>query len=170
MILAGRGGHTSRQLLTPGGTMNQIARHPDLDSMDALIGEWSTNMTHPASPSLEVSGSSTFEWLAGGHFLIGRSSTDHADFPDGLTVTGADADVDADTLAVHYYDSRGVQRTYRSSRIDDGVWRMWRDDPDFPQRFTGTFSEDGNTITGMWESRDGERWDDDLEITYRRSA
>jgi hypothetical protein len=151
--------------------MNQTARHPDLDPLDALVGKWSTSMTHPASPSLDVSGTSTFEWLEGRHFLIGRSVTDHPDFPDGLTVLGADADTDADTLAMHYYDSRGVQRIYRSSRIEDGVWKMWRDDPDFSQRFTGTFSEDGNTITGMWElSRDGESWDDDLGISYRRIA
>jgi hypothetical protein len=147
--------------------MNQTARHLDLESLDALVGEWSTSMTHPASPSLEVSGSSTFEWLAGRHFLIGRSLTDHPDFPDGLTVLGADGE----GLAVHYYDSRGVERIYRSSRLEDGVWRMWRDSPGFSQRFTGTFSEDGNTITGHWElSRDGSSWDADLEITYRRGA
>ena len=149
--------------------MTQIARHPDLDSMEALVGEWSTSMTHPAYPSMVVSGSSTFEWLSGGHFLIGRSLTDHPDFPDGLTVTGADEDADADSLAVHYYDSRGVQRIYRSSRVEDGVWRMWRDDADFSQRFTGTLTEDGNAIAGLWESRDGESWVDDLEITYRRA-
>jgi class 3 adenylate cyclase len=38
------------------------------------------------------------------------------------------------------------------------------------QRFSGAFSDDGNTITGPWElSRDGSTWDDDLAITYRRA-
>ena len=149
--------------------MNQTARHPDFESLDALVGEWTTTMTHPAF-SAEVTGASTFEWLSGEHFLIGCSVTDHPDFPDGLTVTGADADADEETLAVNYYDSRGVERIYRSSRIENGVWKMWRDDPDFSQRFTGTLSEDGNTIAGLWESREGESWVDDLEITYRRGA
>lgn len=151
--------------------MNQTARHPYLESLDALAGEWSTTMTHPAFPA-EVSGSSTFEWLSGRHYLIGRSVTDHPDFPDGLTVTGADADAEEETLAVHYYDSRGVERIYRSSRIEDGVWKMWRDGPDFSQRFTGTLSEDGATIAGQWEalSSDGSTWEPDLQITYRRGT
>jgi hypothetical protein len=37
------------------------------------------------------------------------------------------------------------------------------------QRFTGTFSDDGNTITGLSKlSHDGSTWDDDLAITYRK--
>jgi hypothetical protein len=46
----------------------------------------------------------------------------------------------------------------------------WRDSPDpFPQRFTGTFSDDGRTITGRWEkAEDGSNWDVDFDGTYRR--
>ncbi|MEU9118213.1 hypothetical protein AB0D04_42525 [Streptomyces sp. NPDC048483] len=40
---------------------------------------------------------------------------------------------------------------------------------DFRQRFTGTFSEDANTITGAWEVRfDEGEWEHDLTLTYRR--
>jgi hypothetical protein len=52
-----------------------------------------------------------------------------------------------------------------------GTWRFWRDDADFAQRFTGTFSDDGGTITGHGQlSRDGVTWDDDLALTYRRTT
>jgi hypothetical protein len=113
-----------------------------------------------------VPGRTSFEWLEGRHFLIGRSRNEHPDFPDGLTVLGADGEA----LAMHYYDSRGVERIYRT-RLSEGVWRIWRDAEGFSQRFTGTLSDDGDTITGRWQlSRDGASWDDDLEITYRRSA
>ena len=51
-----------------------------------------------------------------------------------------------------------------------GTWRFWRDGPDFAQRFTGTFSADGDTIIGRGElSRDGTSWEDDLQLTYRRT-
>jgi hypothetical protein len=51
----------------------------------------------------------------------------------------------------------------------DGVWRMRRDQPGFPQRFAGTV--DGDTISGLWElSRDDTTWDDDLGIAFRRVA
>jgi hypothetical protein len=39
------------------------------------------------------------------------------------------------------------------------------------QRFTGTFSEDGNTITGAWEKcPDGVEWEHDFALTYRRAG
>jgi hypothetical protein len=40
---------------------------------------------------------------------------------------------------------------------------------DFSQRFTGTFSDDGDTIRGTWEkSFDGSHWVHDFDLTYRR--
>jgi hypothetical protein len=38
-----------------------------------------------------------------------------------------------------------------------------------PQRWLSTFSADGRTIDGRWEtSPDGEEWELDLELSYRR--
>ena len=73
-------------------------------------------------------------------------------------------------LSMHYFDSRGVFRVY-GMRFDDGVWKIWRDEPGFSQRFSGSFGEDGDTISGQWQlSRDDETWDDDLAVTFRRVA
>ena len=146
--------------------MEQTPHSTHLEPFHALVGEWSTSATHPALGSVKVPGHTTFEWLEGRRFLIGRSRNDHPDFPDGLTVTGADGD----GLAMHYYDSRGVERVYQAS-LNDGVLELWRDAPGFSQRYTGTFSDDGDTITGLWQfSSDGSSWEPDLEITYRRDA
>jgi hypothetical protein len=42
---------------------------------------------------------------------------------------------------------------------------------DFSQRWSGRFSDDGNTIEGAWEiSNDGETWEKDFDLTYRRLA
>jgi hypothetical protein len=66
------------------------------------------------------------------------------------------------------HDSRGVARVYGMS-LDDGVWRLWRDGSDFSQRFTGTFSDDGTTISGAWEiALDGSRWEHDFDLVYTR--
>jgi hypothetical protein len=69
----------------------------------------------------------------------------------------------------HYFDSRGVKRIYEMT-LRDGVWTLWRDAPDpFPQRFTGTFSDDGRTISGRWEKlEDGSTWETDFDLTYRK--
>ena len=67
-----------------------------------------------------------------------------------------------------YTDARGVYRVYPMS-LGDGVWKMWREAPGFFQRFTGTVSRDGNTITSCWEkSRDGSRWEHDFDVTYTK--
>jgi hypothetical protein len=71
---------------------------------------------------------------------------------------------------MHYYDSRGLYRVYETS-LDQVAWKFWRDasPPDFSQRFTGTFGDDGKTITGRGElSKDGTIWEGDLDLTYYR--
>ena len=73
----------------------------------------------------------------------------------------------------HYFDSRGVARVYGMS-LEQGVWRLWRESPDFSpldfaQRYTGTFSDDGATIAGRWEiAQDGVTWEHDFDLTYLR--
>jgi hypothetical protein len=53
--------------------------------------------------------------------------------------------------------------------MSDGLWTLYRDAPGFFQRFTGTFSGDGNTITGAWEgSPDGSDWKPDFNLTYTK--
>jgi hypothetical protein len=74
-----------------------------------------------------------------------------------------------------YYDSRGVVRLYAMT-FSDGVWTLTRESPDFSpldfqQRFTGTFSQDGNIISGAWEKRlNGAGWEHDFDLSYRRAS
>jgi hypothetical protein len=60
--------------------------------------------------------------------------------------------------------------------LEDRVWTLTRESPDFTppefrQRFTGTFGEDGNTISGAWEKGvEGSGWQHDFALTYRRAG
>ena len=139
-------------------------RDPGLEPFDALTGTWDTEATHPLFDAV-VPGSITFEWLEGGHFLIGRSRQDHEAFPDGIVILGPDGD----GLSMRYFDSRGIERRYAAS-LEDGVWRLSRDADEFDQRFEGRI--EGDTIAGLWHmSHDGgATWEPDLEITYRRQS
>ncbi len=138
---------------------------PELVGGERLVGEWVTEATHPLLPGAVVPGRATIEWLEGRRFLIQRSHYDHPQIPDAIAITG----VTNGQLSMHYFDSRGVHRVYAAG-LDQHHWRFWGDLPEFSQRFTGTLSEDGNTITGLVElSRDGSPWQDDLAITYRRA-
>ena len=165
--------------------MTQPARNRALDHLDAFAGEWEAEATHPLIPDTVFRGRSTFEWLDGGHFLIWRMADyDRPGIPNGLAILGChDAD-DADGsdgtdssgpssdspegCTMHYFDERGVFRVYQFG-AEQGVWRFWRNRPNFSQRYVYTLSADGDTISGGGElSRDGTTWEPDLQMTFRR--
>jgi len=141
-------------------------RHPQLQPFDALVSEWTIEAAHRLLPGVVVRGHTVFEWLEGERFLIQRARMEHPDFPDAIAIIG----VLGDGLAIHTYDSRGLHRVLATS-FDDGVWRLWRDAPEFSSRFEGTFADGGDTIQGLFQiSHDDATWEDDMEITYRRRS
>ena len=137
-----------------------------LKRLEALVGKWNTQWVSRLDPPVMVQGRATFSWLPGNFFLFYRSEVDNPDFPTGESIIGCDNALETYTML--YSDSRGVTRLYAMS-LSDGVWKLWRDDPSFAQRFTGTFSPNGRTITGTWEkSFDGTNWEHDFDITCTR--
>jgi hypothetical protein len=84
-----------------------------------------------------------------------------------MTIAGFDEG--AETFLLLYADARGVSRVSQLS-LDDGVWKIWgKSGPSFYQRFTGTFADDGNTITGRWErSSDSTDWETDFDVRYSK--
>jgi hypothetical protein len=141
------------------------------ERLDALIGEWSLEAAFPFAPQTGIGGHTVFEWMPGKQFLIQRWEVSHPDAPDGIAIIGFDAGREA--YLQHYFDSRGVARVYEMS-FGDGLWKLWRTSADFSplsfsQRFTGTFSDDGKTIEGRWEtSDDGSSWEHDFALTYTK--
>jgi hypothetical protein len=157
-----------------------MTNDPSLHHLNKLVGDWTTEATHPALPGVVARGTTFTRWLDGERFLVQRGHTDHPDFPDYLAVIGNTADDRIDEsetaetpatsgpLTMHYFDSRGVFRVY-NVEVDAVALRIWRDAPGFSQRFAGRFEDNGNTINGQWHlSRDDTTWDDDVHITYRR--
>jgi len=145
-----------------------VSEESGLEGWDRFIGSWETEGAHPLLPGEAIRGTSTFEWLEGGRFVIWRSAYEHQRIPDAITIIG----VTDGQLSMHYFDERGVYRVYAAG-LDQGTWLYWRDAsaPDLSQRFTGTFSDDGNAITVRGElSQDGSTWEDDLALDYRRGA
>lgn len=140
--------------------MTSLAAH------GVLVGAWRTEMR--MSHLDVVHGTTTFEWMPGEQFLVQRAETEDPVFPRGIMLIGAGND-DRDDCVQHYFDSRGVTRTYASRVSDDGVWTLWRDEqPEFLQRFKGRI--EGDTITAAWEkSVDQGPWQHDFDLIYRRA-
>ena len=141
-----------------------------LEHLNPFVGEWDLEVSLP-SPS-EVTARAVFEWTLDGHFLLQRSEISIPEAPNALCVIGPDPR--GDGYVQHYYDSRGVVRFYAMT-LEDGVWTLVRESPDFSelsfhQRYEGTFSADGDTIDGHWDiSHDeGATWERDFDLVYRR--
>jgi hypothetical protein len=147
--------------------VEQPSRNRTLERLNALVGEWTIEAGPPGGPLWPGEGRATFEWLEGRTFLIERWTVDLPEAPDGIAIIGAGDE--PESFRQHYFDSRGVHRIYAMA-LSDGVWKLWRDAPDpFPQRFSGTISDEGKTIAGRWEkAEDGASWDTDFDLTYRR--
>ena len=140
--------------------------HPEFQGWQWLVCSWATEATHPGLPDTWVSGTAALEWLEDQQFLIHRTHHDHRQLLDAVAVIG----VVAGEPSMHYFDVRGVHRTFAVAITADS-WRYWNDTPGFAQRFTGRLSDDGTAIDGRGElSRDGATWQDDLTITYRRTG
>jgi hypothetical protein len=153
------------------------SRTEALARLDAFIGEWVMEARfrdgHPTATGDVPQARSWFEWALGGQFLLQRTEVPIPEAPDSLSVISADPETGAYTQ--HYYDARGVVRLYAMT-FADGTWTLRRDTADFSpldfrQRFVGTFSGDGNTISGAWETgHDDGEWEHDFALIYRRTG
>ena len=149
--------------------MKNVTGKP-LDQLELFIGEWTVEGRHVMLPNAMVHGRSVFEWWGDRTFLVHRSTLDHPDFPNSISVIGATRSDGG--LAQHYFDSRGVYRLYDMT-FARGVWTLARaavSAKDFDQRMHATFSADGNTITSQSEasSPGGHDLKPDFAVTYRR--
>lgn len=140
-----------------------------------LIGEWSMAMVMPGQRRPEklpdIGARVTFTWMGDQAFVVQRWTVPIPEAPGGLAIIGWDEG--RGTFLQHYFDERGVARVYEM-RLDGGVWKLERTKSDFSpfefsQRFTGTFSDDGNTIDGAWDMAEDHRtWRKDFELIYTR--
>ena len=117
----------------------------------------------PDSPAITGRGGRTiFEWLEGRFFLIQRFSNEHPAAPSGLAIIGAGTS--QGTFTQHYYDSRGVTRSYQMS-LDGRAWKLWRAAPGF---WSGT--PDSSPTTATRSPAAGslamQEWKHDFGLTY----
>jgi hypothetical protein len=138
-------------------------------SLAALVGRWRTRgrtIETPEGPAVPIDAVDTYEWLPGSlallHTVDARVGDEHV---EGAEIIGWNSALRA--YVTLYCGSDGLNRYEASLAEEDGglVWRM-RSARD---RFTGTFSDDGNTIDGHWEQLDDEDgWQPWMEVTLTK--
>lgn len=123
--------------------MAQIASQQALEPLEVFVREWTMSPSPDAGVDLRAR--TTFEWL--------RSREDASSCSDGRS------SIPRSRMASPSSASTPRGRGTSSTTSTRGVWRLWRMEPGFSQRFAGTFSDDRDTIVGRWESSsDGSSW------------
>ena len=138
-----------------------------LSKLEGLVGDWDLTMTDAwflDSPDIKVHGTATITWLGEAFLYI------HSTWPDDSTWDWVIGRSDPhEQLTVLYHDDRGVCRVFRLT-LEDGELMMWRDDPDFHQRFVGTVAAD--RIDARTEASEdfGKTWRKDFDLIFERRA
>lgn len=139
----------------------------ELERLEPLIGRWRTQGWTLMEPAERIDAIDTYERLRGGALLHLVDARVGSQKVDGAEIIGYDPARGG--YATQYFGTEGPT-AYEADLAEVGgslVWTMRSD----TTRFTGTFSEDGGTITGDWEALDeGSRWQPWMQITLVRQA
>lgn len=137
-----------------------------LTSLSFLIGTWSVEMIHTALPK-PLSWEDSFEWVEESFIMWHWQGKNEV--PKATSIIGRNENKSDAIYSMLYHDSRGVSRMLEMS-FENGIWKFWRLNADFSQRFEGTVSKDRNVIKGKGEvSNDGgKNWKHDYSITYTK--
>ena len=139
------------------------------EGLALLVGRWRTSgwtRERAGAPAMRIEATDTYEWLPGRVALLHRVDARVGDTRvEGAEIIGWVPE--RDSYVTQYFGTDGPN-AYRATLTDEGgalVWRM-RSASD---RFTGTFSDDRETITGHWEQlADSRSWRPWMEVTLTR--
>ena len=125
--------------------MSDATPNPDLANFDRLVGTWSF--------SGEVGGTTTYEWMEGGFFLLQRTRLEHGDHTViGLEIIGHLKPFDGATstdIRSRFYDNEGNTLDY-VYELEGDTLTIWGGEKGSPAYYRGTFSDDGDTLSGGW--------------------
>jgi len=125
---------------------------PRLRSLDKLLGTW--DLKHRAFDSGEEwRGRDTFKWLDGGFFL----ALHHEEFGKnikGIMLIGYEQkwgeDKPGSEITGHWFESSTGNHFEYVWEAGEDTYTCWLGQKGSDAAFHGTFSDDGNTISGAW--------------------
>lgn len=143
--------------------------NPSLAELGFLIGEWDMAISGASflpDPDQVVHGLVEFAATEDGRFLVMRQGVVPSGPPAASWVIGRDDSKGEYTVL--YADGRGVSRIYEMM-LARGSWQLWRNDPEFSQRFEADIGADDTSIDGRWEKcQSSGVWEHDFSVTYTR--
>jgi hypothetical protein len=141
---------------------------PEHERLAPFVGRWKTAgevLASASTPALEIAGIDEYEWMPGGFFLLHRVDVRiGGERVQALEIIGYDAE--SGSYFMRSFDSRGGTGEMQARVGDDGTWTFVGD----AERFTGAFSDDGGTLSGRWERREGGRWLPWMDVRLTKAA
>ncbi|HEU4945599.1 MAG TPA: hypothetical protein VFT31_00455 [Kribbella sp.] len=121
------------------------ARSTALAALDRLVGTWKV--------SGGAEGTTTYEWLEGGHFLVQRVDLVN----DGHVIRGIElighlrpfGEEPSEEVRSRFYDNEGNTLDY-VYELEGDVLTIWGGEKGSPAYLRSTFSTDGNSASGGW--------------------
>lgn len=119
--------------------------NPDLKGLDRLVGRWQV--------SGGAEGTVTYEWMEGGFFLI-----QHVDLAQnrqqirGIEIIGhvqPFGEAPSEEIKSRYFDSMGNTLDYVYEPKGNTL-TIWAGEKGSPAYYKGTFTNDGNILSGDW--------------------
>jgi len=139
---------TAPETTSPIGQSAQ--RDPALRRLDKLVGTWELKGRTLDAKEDNIVGRVTIEWLPGGFFLQQRGELDFMGFKlQSLEIVGYDPATNTFPATV-YSSMSGAALPYYWD-VQGDVVTHWTGG----SKYTGTFSEDGNTLSGGWRPDKG---------------
>jgi Protein of unknown function (DUF1579) len=143
---------------------------PETRRLDVLVGRWNSEgrtVPSPSEPAITISGTDTYEWMAGGFFLVHRVDVRM----DGEQVEVIEMigpyDPSDHSYPMRSFDNQGNFATMTARVRDDGVWTF----TGASERTTLTIGDDGTTMTARWErSDDGSTWRHWMDMTFTKTS
>ena len=128
--------------------------HPSLRCLDVLVGTWRVSGGEPGTKE-EITGTSTYEWMEGGFYLVQHVDMVHGGRPvRGVEYIGYDPE--AGTLRSYFFGNQSpgpfarVALEYVYEVTDDTI-TIWGGDIGSPAAYRATFRDGRDSFAGAWE-------------------
>jgi hypothetical protein len=118
----------------------------DMKGLDRLVGRWKVS-------GPDIDGHVTYEWMDGRFFLIQKVDFVHGGHDvKGMEVIGhlqAFGEEPSKDIKSRYYGSGGETFDY-VYELEGDTLMIWGGEKGSPAYYKGTFSADGNVLSGAW--------------------
>ncbi len=120
---------------------------PKLKELDRLVGKWEVSGDY-------VEGTSTFEWMEGGFFLLQRVDFERQNGQriKGVEIIGHEHPFGAEPgeeIKSRFYSRMGDTLDY-VYELEGDTLTIWGGEKGSPAYYRGTFSGDSGTLSGAW--------------------